>query len=298
MTQRILDLESHQLAHLRGRALTASVAASEGRALVAEVWPNTAMLASAHETGGVSNMELVSAFGADIVILNMIEKVFDGAAWDFPVMGRYPDLAALADFLGRPIGVNLEPGNVPALRASTVENAKRLVDQGAALLCVTANPATGATLADIARTSEELRSALGDDVAIWSGKMHMAGRLEPLDVAGMSGIAEAGADGVLVPLPGTVPGVTREIAAEAVRRIHAAGAIAMGTIGTSQEGSHRNLVPQLALNAKEIGVDAHHIGDAYVAGAMDPEFLYAYSVAIRGRRHTWHRMARNTRKRA
>ncbi|WP_424217208.1 hypothetical protein ACN20G_34550 (plasmid) [Streptomyces sp. BI20] len=298
MTQRILDLDSSELATLRGRELTASVAASEGRAVVAEVWPNTAMLASAHETGGVSNMELVSAFGADVLVLNIIEKVFDGTSWEFPVMGCYRDLAALADFLGRPVGVNLEPGDVPALRAATVENAKRLVDQGVALICVTANPATGATLEDIARTSGELRAALGEDVAIWSGKMHMAGRPEPLDVAGMTAVAEAGADGVLVPLPGTVPGVTREIAAEAVRRIHAAGAIAMGTIGTSQEGSHRTLVPQLALNAKEIGVDAHHIGDAFVAGAPDPEFLYDYSVAIRGRRHTWHRMARNTRKRA
>ncbi|MFF9017441.1 hypothetical protein ACF09C_31330 [Streptomyces sp. NPDC014870] len=125
----------------------------------------------------------------------------------------------------------------------------------------------------------------------------MAGRTEPLDAAGMRRVAEAGADGVLVPLPGTVPGVTREIAAVAVREIHGAGAIAMGTIGTSQEGSHRTVVPQLALNAMEVGVDAHHIGDAYVGGAMDPEFLYDYSVAIRGRRHTWHRMARNTRKR-
>ncbi|MFE0102307.1 hypothetical protein [Streptomyces sp. NPDC059009] len=294
---RILDLDSTRLAALRGRALTASVAASEGRAVVGEVWPNTAMLASAHETGGVSNIELVAAFGGDIVILNMLEKVFDGERWNLPVLGEFASLADLADFVGRPIGVNLEPGDVPDGRKATDDNARRLVDQGAALLCVTANPATGADLDDIARTSERLRAALGDDAAIWSGKMHMAGRSEPLDAAGMTAVAEAGADGVLVPLPGTVPGVTREIAAEAVRGIHAAGAIAMGTIGTSQEGSHQNLVPQLALNAKEIGVDAHHIGDAYVAGAMDPEFLYAYSVAIRGRRHTWHRMGRNGRKR-
>ncbi|MBC9719031.1 haloacid dehalogenase-like hydrolase [Streptomyces sp. TRM66268-LWL] len=294
---RILDLDSAQLAHLRGRELTASVAASEGRAVVAEVWANMTLLMSAHETGGVSNIEVAAAFGADIVIINALETVFDGDRWNLAVLGGFDRLADIADAVGRPIGVNLEPGTVPELRKATVENAKRLVDQGVALLCVTANPATGATLDDIARTSEELRRGLGDDVAIWSGKMHMAGRIETLDAGRMAAVAEAGADGVLVPLPGTVPGVTREIAAEAVRRIHAAGAVAMGTIGTSQEGSHRNLVPQLALNAKEIGVDAHHIGDAYAAGSMDPEFLYDYSVAIRGRRHTWHRMGRNTRKR-
>ncbi|WP_405018261.1 hypothetical protein OHV05_15895 [Kitasatospora sp. NBC_00070] len=295
--QRILDLDTADLATLRGRELTASVAASEGRAMVAELWVHTAMLAGAHETGGVSNLEIAAAFGADILILNVLEKGFDGERWTTPVLGEFASAAALADAVGRPIGVNIEPGDVPAGRKATLENAKRLVDSGVALLCVTANPATGATLADMARTSEQLRAGLGDDVAIWAGKMHMAGRVEPLDAAGIAAVAEAGADGVLVPLPGTVPGVTREIAAEAVRRIHAAGAIAMGTIGTSQEGSHRNLVPQLALNAKEIGVDAHHIGDAFVGGSMDPEFLYDYSVAVRGRRHTWHRMARNARKR-
>ncbi|GAA2994739.1 hypothetical protein GCM10020229_04060 [Kitasatospora albolonga] len=294
---RILDLDGAQLTALRGRALTAAVAESEGRTMVGEVWPNTAMLAGAHETGGVSNIEIAAAFGADLVVLNLVETVFDGERWRLPVLGEFATLAELSDFVGRPIGVNLEPGTVPEGRKATVENARRLIDQGAAMLCVTANPATGAGLADIARTSEQLRSALGEDAAIWSGKMHLAGRSEPLDAAGMAAVAEAGADGVLVPLPGTVPGVTREIAAEAVRRIHAAGAIAMGTIGTSQEGSHRNLVPQLALNAKEIGVDAHHFGDAFVSGAMDPEFMYDYSVAIRGRRHTWIRMARNVRKR-
>ncbi|MFI0404385.1 hypothetical protein [Actinomadura sp. 3N508] len=295
--RRILDLESSELAALRGRELTASVAASEGRAVVAELWADAAMLAGAHGTGGVSNIELVAAFGADIVILNLVERAFDGTRWRLPVLGEFGSLAEVAGSVGRPIGVNLEPGDVPPGRKATVDNARRLVDQGAALLCVTANPATGADLADIADASRELRQALGEDVAIWSGKMHMAGRIEPLDASGMRAVAEAGADGVLVPLPGTVPGVTGAIAAEAVREIHAAGAIAMGTIGTSQEGSHRTLVPQLALNAKEIGVDAHHIGDAYIAGAMDPEFLYDYSVAIRGRRHTWHRMARNVRRR-
>ncbi|MEY9873165.1 hypothetical protein ABH931_002647 [Streptacidiphilus sp. MAP12-33] len=294
---RILDLDGGPLTALRGRELTAAVAAAEGRTLVGEVRPNTAVLAGPDGTGGVCNTELAAAFGADVIVLNMLELVFDGAVWNLPALGRFDSLDALARHLGRPVGVNLEPGDVPAARKATVGNARLLCDQGAALLCVTANPATGADLADIARTSEQLRAALGDDAAIWSGKMHMAGRTEPLDASGMRRVAEAGADGVLVPLPGTVPGVTREIAAEAVRAVHAAGAIAMGTVGTSQEGSHRSLVPQLALNAKEIGVDAHHFGDAWLAGVMDPELLYDYSVAIRGRRHTWSRMARSIRTR-
>ena len=65
----------------------------------------------------------------------------------------------------------------------------------------------------------------------------------------------------------------------------------MGTIGTSQEGARPSLAPRLALVAKEIGVDAHHIGDAGLSRMPDPELLYEYSIAVRGRRHTWRRMA-------
>jgi hypothetical protein len=166
------------------------------------------------------------------------------------------------------------------------------------MICLTANPATGAGFDDIARATATLHTALGDDAAIWSGKMHMAGRTEQINAEALVKLVEACADGVLLPIPGTVPGVTREIAAEAVREVHARGGIVLGTIGTSQEGSHIDLVPNLSLIAKEIGVDAHQIGDAFAGGVMDPEFLYAYSVAIRGRRHTWHRMGRSIRNRA
>jgi len=65
----------------------------------------------------------------------------------------------------------------------------------------------------------------------------------------------------------------------------------LGTIGTSQEGATAKLARSLALTAKEVGVDAHHIGDAGYYGIGDPEFLHAYSIAVRGRRHTWRRMA-------
>ena len=47
----------------------------------------------------------------------------------------------------------------------------------------------------------------------------------------------------------------------------------------------------LGLIAKEIGVDLHHLGDAGLGGSPDPEVVYRYSVAIRGRRHTWRRTA-------
>jgi hypothetical protein len=120
--------------------------------------------------------------------------------------------------------------------------------------------------------------------------MHQAGRDERLSADRLVQLVDAGADGVLLPLPGTVPGVSRESAAEACAAVHAAGALVMG-IGTSQEGARPDIATHLALIAKEIGVDAHHLGDAGLARTADPDLVYAYSIAIRGRRHTWRRIA-------
>ena len=288
---RILDLDREGLAGLRGSALTGAVAAGEGRTMVAEVFADRAALSFAADGAGVHNLELMAAFGADILILNMIDRVWDGGAFRLPGIGEFGTLADLAVAVGRPIGVNLEPGEVPERRRATTENAKRLNDSGAALLSLTANPSTDGSFDGLSRVTAELRTGLGADVALWAGKMHHAGHRERVTTARLTALVDAGADGVIMPLPGTLPGVTRELAAEAVAAVQDAGAVVLGAIGTSQEGAHVNVVPQLALTAKEVGVDAHHIGDCFLPGMGDPELLYAYSVAIRGRRHTWTRMA-------
>ncbi|MFF1415156.1 hypothetical protein ACFVX6_36220 [Streptomyces sp. NPDC058289] len=290
-TQRILDLDRDALSALRGRDLTRAVAAAEGRTMVAEVFAERAALSPHPDGRGVHNAELVAAFGADIVILNLIERAWDGERLVMPGLGTFTSFTDLARLIGRPVGVNLEPGDVPEIRRATSEHARRLIDMGAALLCITANPGTGGTYDGMARVTEELRKGLGDDAALWSGKMHHAGCPERVTPARLTALVDAGADGVVAPLPGTLPGMTRELAATAVAAVQDAGAIVMGAIGTSQEGSHANVVPQLALNAKEAGFDAHHFGDSYLPGMCDPEVMYAYSVAIRGRRHTWNRMS-------
>jgi hypothetical protein len=283
---RILDLDRNQLAALRGRSLTDAVAAAEGRTLAAEVIPAAPVLVD-----GIENFELVAAHGADLIILNFIELVWGDEGWRFPVLGPLADLAELAQIVGRPIGVNLEPGDVPAPRRATVENARRLIDARAAMLCLTANPGTGTTFDDLGRVTGELRGALGGDAAVWVGKMHQAGHTEKITPDALARLVDAGADGVLVPLPGTVPGVTRELATELCAAIHDRGAIVMGTVGTSQEGARPAIAQQLALLAKEIGVDVHHLGDAGLGRVTDPDLLYEYSIAMRGRRHTWRRMA-------
>ena len=294
MATRILDLDRAGLVALRGRALDASILAAEGRTIVAEVFANSTGIAD-----GAHNAEVMAAHGADVIILNFLESAWDGSGpFRFDAPGwTLPDVASFAEKVGRPIAVNLEPGDVPAPRRATAENAKRLRDAGVAAFVVTANPWTGSAYADLVRVTTDLRTGLGDDAAIWTGKMHGAGTHELPTPEVVRAMADAGASGILVPLPGTVPGITIELAGRAVEAAHGAGAFVLGTIGTSQEGSQPELGRSFGLAGKQAGVDAFHIGDSATYGAGDPEMVREISLTVRGRRHTWRRMALGARPR-
>ena len=278
VSPRIFDLPRANLAMLAGRALEDCVRASEGRTMVSEVFAAAPGLID-----GVHNAELMAAHGADLIVLNLVEGAWSPpSTWSFPSLGRMADLRELAATIGRPVGVNLEPdpsgGRIPPQRRATAANAVALRDAGTALFVLTANPGTGASYADLVEVTKDLRDAVGGNAAIWVGKMHHAGRPERLTPEALLAVVDAGASGVLVPVPGTMPGVTRELATAATEAVHERGVLVLGTIGTSQEGAPEALAQGLALVAKEIGVG-------------DPHLLHAYSLAVRGRRHTWRRMA-------
>jgi len=69
------------------------------------------------------------------------------------------------------------------------------------------------------------------------------------------------------------------------------GALAMLTVGTSQEGADEATIRQIALNSKMAGADIYHVGDTGFYGIAVPENIMSYSIAIRGWRHTYLRMA-------
>lgn len=89
------------------------------------------------------------------------------------------------------------------------------------------------------------------------------------------------------------PGMSQEKVTSLIACAHAHGALAMTTIGTSQEGADVSTVRQIALMSKMAGADLHHIGDTGYMGIALPENIMAYSIAIRGVRHTYTRMARS-----
>ena len=136
------------------------------------------------------------------------------------------------------------------------------------------------------------------DVILVAGKGHSSGVLKEggrniLTTEDIKNFVQAGADVILMPAPGTIPGCSVEKISELVDQIHAAGALAKAVIGTSQEGAHVDTIRQIALYSKMAGADIHHIGDTGYAGVALPENIFAFGVAIRGIRHQYTRMARS-----
>jgi len=266
--KRILDCSASDFAKMDGAALLEAVRRSEGRTTLCEVlWPAPPLV------DGVSNPEVVVAFGADLVLLNM----FDG-----------DDLAGIKARLGRPVGVNVEPSDsVPEHRRASHGNLRRLAD--ADFIVVTANPdaevGADGMLSAVALVRETLSGAL-----VFAGKMHGSGGRGLVGEGEISRLAKE-SDAVLLPAPGTVPGSREPLVAELADAAHGSGALVVAAVGTSQEGSDEETVRELALAAKRAGADVLHLGDAGISGIADPMNVLTASLAIRGRRHTYRRMA-------
>jgi len=302
MVKRLLDANASDFAVMNARDLVESIRLSEGRVVAAEVVAIAPPLLD-----GVSNAELAAAMGADLLLLNLYDVTQpqvtgfsskdESVGWGKAGAGVGITLADVRRLTGRLIGLNLEPIEKPEAvttsgRLATAENARAAVEQGAAFIVVTGNPGTGVTVQGIARSVAAIRQAVPDRVMLLAGKMHGAGaREEVVSASDIAAFADAGADGLVLPTPGTVPGMTVDVARTMVQGAHARGLIVMNAIGTSQEGANAAVVEQLALWSKMAGADIHHLGDAGYLGIAAPENITAFSIALRGRRHTWRRMA-------
>lgn len=305
MVKRLLDCTAAELAAYTKPELLQAIRGCEGRVLAAEsIGTLTPLL------GDVTNAEFAAALGADILLLNMFD-VITPKLQGLPACEPADAVRELKRLTGRTVGINLEPvdpeyaksndGTLWQLspgRLATAENAKRAAAMGVDIVLLTGNPGNGVTNDAILASLRAMRAAVGDGLLLAAGKMHAAGivsatgapLLTPVEV---DAFAEAGADIILLPAPGTVPGMTLEAAQALVNAAHRSGKLAMTAIGTSQEGADADTVRRIALMSKMAGADIHHIGDTGMPGMAWPENILAYSIAIRGRRHTYRTMARS-----
>lgn len=303
MVKRLIDTTARELAGYGRADVLASIRGSEGRVLAAEMIAPA--MAAVHD---VSNPELAAAMGADLLVVNLLDvqspavHAVDAAPGDV--------VREIKRLTGRLVAVNLEPVDPQADRVTdddfgpgekggrlaTPENVAAAVALGVDAIVLTGNPGMGVTNDSLARAVRSVREAVGDAVVLMAGRMHAAGSVSQagsrlVDDASLEGFVAAGADVVLLPAPGTVPGCHEELVRGWVETVHAAGALTMTTVGTSQEGADVDTIRRIALMAKMTGTDVHHLGDCGLFGIALPENLMAYSIAIRGRRHTYRRMA-------
>ena len=184
MIKRLLDANRSDFAAMSARDLVESIRLSEGRVVAAEVIATAQGLLDK-----VSNAELAAGMGADLILFNFYDvtapqvtgfpdqgeaspsaPIFGRMSW-----GRGVTLAQVKEWIGRPVGLNLEPvENLEALttsgRLASPENAQAAVAQGADFIVLTGNPHTGVTTAGIARALVAIRETIGDGLYRNSGK--------------------------------------------------------------------------------------------------------------------------------
>ncbi|HFI2668499.1 TPA: haloacid dehalogenase-like hydrolase [Streptococcus suis] len=296
--KRLLSCYASDIVGATKEELKQSILSSEGRIIMGETVVTAAPLIA-----GVTNAEMMAAFSCDLLLLNELD-VFSPQ-----IVGFYDcdnPIAELKRLTGRPIGINLEPVDeeqdlleerisLSAGRLVSPDSLIRAEELGVDFIMLTGNPATGVSLSAI-RSAISLAKEHFKGL-VFAGKMHGAGLGESVvNEEVLLEFVALGADGVLVPAVGTVPGVREEIVAPIVSQVKARGALVISTIGTSQESADPQTVREFGLSNKRVGADIHHIGDGGFGRMPDPENILALSLAVRGKRHTYFKMGQSMRR--
>ena len=302
--KRILDCQASDFSRMSRQELLDAIAGSEGRTIACETISSIMPM-----LGDITNAEFAASMGADLLLLNMFD-VWNPTIKALPKTEPENVVRKLKELTGRPIGINLEPveqvlssedpeENMWAMtsgRKATLENARRAAELGVNFIVLTGNPGVGVTNTAIEQTLALYKKELGDRLILAAGKMHASGILTEgaekiITRQDIAAFAQAGADIILLPAPGTVPGLTMEYIRDLVGYAHSLGCLTITAIGTSQEGADVATIRQIALMCKMTGTDIHHLGDSGYGGMALPENIQAYSIAVRGIRHTYRRMA-------
>lgn len=307
MVKRLISANTSDILAMNAEDLKESIKASEGRVVLSENVVTSQPLGE-----DITNAEVAAAFGADLILLNnmdvmnpVVMGLYDGEETMATAKPRHDGhiIKDLQHLVGRPIGVNLEPIDVDADmleerleivtgRTATPETLAEVERLGYNFVVLTGNPGTGVTNEQIVKNIKIAKQKFSGLVI--AGKMHAAGVNEPLINPNIvREFIDAGADVILVPAVGTVPGLTDDELTEIVKIAHEANALVMSTIGTSQESGTTSYIENIAIRNKICGVDIQHIGDAGYGGMAPVENIFTLSKAIRGQRHTVSRMARS-----
>lgn len=265
--------------------LKQAIAASEGRVIMAQTAvENECMI------GGISNAELLASSAADMILLKVIDV-------EHPMInGIEPcenPIAKLKELTGRLVGINLEVVGVNHLqyeKGTTLseKTLKAAIQLHPDFLCLTAYRNREGN------DSEAVLEAIEFVRKYYSGLLILnkyANAIELEEEKYWEEYIKAGADILTLPMPGCVAGVYVEKLANLSMRIKKAGALVSLSVATSQEGCDSDTMKMLAIQAKQAGADIYDFGDANTNGIPAIENVFTLSMSIRGKRHTYFRIA-------
>ncbi len=297
MPIRMLDAAASDFVEMDADGLATCIRQAAGRTIAVEVMSSTAP-----PIEGITHGELAAAMGADIIVL-------DGYDVLNPTISEAPDdviqdaapLNAYKRLLGRPVGINMIVADPAAssdlggrlVSESTVE---RAVTQGADILFLYSRPHLGGTLALMQQAAHQIAEMCGEKVLlIGVPSFSMPAPRTPAAVEAYlqhaRALLEAGCRGIGLPMPGSMKGWLFDQTCQIIDGIQQDEGLAWLFVTGSVEGASQDAMVQLALAAKQLGADAYRLDEAGLSGMPIPENILTFSINIRGRRHTYRRMA-------
>ncbi|EAH0192387.1 hypothetical protein D4W15_13745 [Listeria monocytogenes] len=304
---RLISASKQDFEKMNGRDLKRSIFQSEGRVIMAQ----HLLFASQGLVRGVTNTELLAAFGSDMIMLNTF-NLEDGKS-NLGLQGlTLEDLKKrvnipLGIYLGCP-GENKTSENIiydAAGMLATDEHLLRAKEIGADFIVLGGNPGSGTSIQDIIETTKRARKLLGNDVLIFAGKWEdgidekvLGDPLAKQDAKEViKQLIDAGADVIDLPAPGLRHGISVRMIQELVQFIHLykPGTLAMTFLNSSVEGADQDTIRLIALMMKETGADIHAIGDGGFSGCTTPENVMQLSISLKGKPYTYFRMASRNR---
>ncbi|MEM3485057.1 MAG: hypothetical protein QXI12_05500 [Candidatus Methanomethyliaceae archaeon] len=297
MIKRILDATASDFLKMSATDLAQSIRMTEGRTIAAEV-----ICTYEPPTEGVTHAEIAAAFGADIITLDHFDP-------DKPEIRGLPSeiaqkediLLQLKKLVGRPIAVNMAitkqcEGGWLYSRRYTPERLERLVFQGADIVFLYGDPQSGVTLEDMTSVIQQISHRYHEKLLLVAIPDVYFPAPVNQDIRSMykqshEKILAAGAHSIGLIMPGSKQSWRVEDTTDLVDHVHALGGLVWLIMTHSVEGSPIDSIHQLALSAKMTGGDVYRLDEAGLSGMPLPENILEFSLAIRGKRHTYRRMA-------
>jgi hypothetical protein len=316
MVKRFLTASPQEILSMSKKELITSIKMCEGRIILV-----AARVRGPNLVDGISNAELAAAFGADLVCIDTYDvrnpyitglpnkisrEEEDKLLYQVQIqLGRGQTPGDLRKLIGRPVGVFLTVVSEDLREGLekhyghvffTKENAKLAVEQGADFLTIYGWRPQDENL--LIKAIEECKDEVGDKVIVMTGRVHGPGLMGQLAARklitkdSLKKLCEVGPDYIALPAPGTFPGFTVEYVSQLVDMIHDYDILVGLGIHTSQEGSDVDTIRRIAILAKMAGADVYELGDSgFTESMVPPENIMALSIAVRGIRHTYRRMA-------